>query len=237
MATRATLIAAIMMIVAAPQIAGAEVVTATLLCPDGTKIEKTLPCEPGDLVTAMGLCPDRSIVTEFVSCYKVDYILGDWGVGVGGFFIDAATSDGPRVGGPEVVFVGDLNLGVNWASFHVEFAPGGGFGDGPTFSLSEFAGIEFRPLSWLGIDVGAQHRVTFDQGGANLNALYGAIGVRFRLVKGWMLAARAAFGSAWFSIVETEAALLPPGIELPPPNIVNTWGFSASTSLHLEHHF
>lgn len=189
------------------QDAQAHVVIATLLCPDGQKIIKQVECEPGDVITTYGTCTDGKLVTDFRVCPRIQYPVADWGFGFGGAYLDATDNGGPSPAGVEVSIFGNLRVARDWLWLHGEAAPGT-MNNGEAWypTLSEFIGAEFRVGDRFAIDLGARHRVMFYADGDKVNAIMGALQARVQLWDGLNVIVGAAFGKAWFPVMETSSS-------------------------------
>ncbi len=202
-------LAAILMIVAAGQVARAETVTGYLNCPNGQKLIKEIECTPGETVTATATCPGstRKIQNSMV-CPSVPYPVVDWNIGAGGYFIDASVDGGAMGGGIEVVVGIYPRLGYDALRLFAQAGVGGLFTeDLEATATTEAIGLQFRFTDWFWLRAAARHRIAFLGDGDLFNGVAGEIGLTFTIARHWQIDIAGAGGKAWLPISEEVGGL------------------------------
>lgn len=165
-----------------------------------------------------------------------------WSFGTQTVYTDAATSGGPRALGMEFWAAIQLQLWQDWLRFRMEFSPGYTWSvageKGGSFSLSEFAALEFKTREWLWLTVGVRHRVAFNAESDNFNALLAEVGARFRIWSSLDVGLSISLGGAWFPIYEiADPATVPYWLDKPPPVVRAASGFTGGFALSVGWQF
>lgn len=201
------LLAALAAMALSTQDARAEFVNVQLSCQNGAQLTKSVSCLPGQQVTINYSCPGEK---EQVREFQCPGIIGNWGLSVGGSYLDATRDGGPSMGGVEVQFLGHFRMVRDWFWLSAKVAPGAvSNGESKIFALSDSASLDFRPVRSLSLRLAASHRGAFGAKGGSINAFMGEVGLDLNLDCGLTLGAFGSFGGAWFP-VHTETSELNP---------------------------
>lgn len=187
--------------------AQAEVLNVKLSCPNGMEINRTVDCEVDKTYIVTGTCPGGGTVRKSATCFANPFVVGDWGVGIGGVVLDATSGGGPSPAGVEVSFVGNLRVAPNWLYLHGEASVGTLYNGVNWYpELADFVGVELRLIDWLAVDLGARHRVVFYADGDKINFVGAALQARVKAFWGITFVAGAEYGKAWFPVTSTSSS-------------------------------